>query len=63
MIKFIKSIFRPIKRYRTCHILDGHQITILVPGVAESEDEKADYILDAIKLMETHIQIIKTQVK
>jgi len=63
MIKFIKSIFKPIRRYKTAHLLEGHKITILVPGVADSEDEKADYILDAIKLMETHIQIIKTQVK
>lgn len=54
---------RHVRKNPKVDAIYGHSITILVPAEAETEDEKAKYILDAVTLMETHIQIIKTKVK
>jgi len=66
MKRLINLIFKRQKHVKKNPKVDaiyGHSITILVPAEAKTEDEKAKYILDAVTLMETHIQIIKTKVK
>lgn len=57
-MSFLTNIIKFSIRKPEVRLMKGEKITVVLPATAKSEEQKADYILQAVEIMEKNIHII-----